>query len=73
MHKSAMKCNETLGKWCKNKHGASKIMDTSETYQHPQALTLVPIGYFSWGDMGIPKLELFYILHLISSLFIPYT
>jgi hypothetical protein len=28
-----MKCNETLSKWCKNKHGASKIMDTLETYQ----------------------------------------
>jgi hypothetical protein len=26
-----------------------------------------------WGDMGIPKLELLSILHLISSLFIPYT
>jgi hypothetical protein len=33
MHKSSTKCNETLGKWCKNKHGASKIMDTLETYQ----------------------------------------
>jgi hypothetical protein len=33
MHKSATKCNETLDKWCKNKHGASKIMDTLETYQ----------------------------------------
>jgi hypothetical protein len=33
MHKRAMKCNETLGKWCKNKHGASKIIDTLETYQ----------------------------------------
>jgi hypothetical protein len=33
MHKNATKCNETLGKWCKNKHGASKIMDTLETYQ----------------------------------------
>jgi hypothetical protein len=33
MYKSAMKCNETLGKWCKNKHGASKIMDTFETDQ----------------------------------------
>jgi hypothetical protein len=32
MHKSAMKCNETIGKWCKNKHGASKIKDTLETY-----------------------------------------
>ena len=29
-----MKCNETQGKWCKNKHGASKIMDTLETYHH---------------------------------------
>jgi hypothetical protein len=38
MHKSAMKCNETLSKWCKNKHGASKIMDTFETYH--QALKL---------------------------------
>jgi hypothetical protein len=34
MHKSATKCNETLGKRCKNEHGASKIIDTFETY-HP--------------------------------------
>jgi hypothetical protein len=27
----------------------------------------------SWGDMGIPKLELLSILHLISSLSISYT
>jgi hypothetical protein len=33
MHKSATKCNKTIGKWCKNKHGASKIIDTFETYQ----------------------------------------
>jgi hypothetical protein len=33
MYKSATKCNETIGKWCKNKHGASKIIDTFETYQ----------------------------------------
>jgi hypothetical protein len=32
MHKNATKCNETLSKWCKNKHGAAKIMDTLETY-----------------------------------------
>jgi hypothetical protein len=32
MHKSATKCNETLNKWRKNKHGASKIIDTFETY-----------------------------------------
>jgi hypothetical protein len=35
MHKSATKCNETVGKWCKNKHGASKIIDTFETYHIP--------------------------------------
>jgi hypothetical protein len=35
MHKNATKCNETIGKWCKNKHGASKIIDTFETYQKP--------------------------------------
>jgi hypothetical protein len=33
MHKSATKCNEIIGKWYKNKHGASKIIDTFETYQ----------------------------------------
>jgi hypothetical protein len=33
MHKNATKCNKTLSKWCKNKHGASKIIDTLETYQ----------------------------------------
>jgi hypothetical protein len=32
MYKSATKCNETIGKWCKNKHGASKIIDTFEMY-----------------------------------------
>jgi hypothetical protein len=26
-----------------------------------------------WGDMGIPKLELFFIFHLITSFFSPYT
>jgi hypothetical protein len=36
MHKSATKCNETVGKCCKNKHGASKIIDTLETYQHAE-------------------------------------
>jgi hypothetical protein len=33
MHKNTMKCDKTLSKWCKNKHGASKIIDTFETYQ----------------------------------------
>jgi ribonuclease HI len=38
MHKNATKCNETLNKWYKNKHGASKIMDTLETYQESAAM-----------------------------------
>jgi hypothetical protein len=33
MHKNATKCNKTQSKWCVNKHGASKIIDTFETYQ----------------------------------------
>jgi hypothetical protein len=41
MHKNATKCNKTQGKWCINKHGASKIIDTFETYQGcvPRAYT----------------------------------
>jgi hypothetical protein len=35
MHKNATKCNKTLSKWCKNKHGASKIIDTFEMFQTP--------------------------------------
>jgi hypothetical protein len=33
MHKNAMKCNKTQSKWGINKYGASKIIDTFETYQ----------------------------------------
>jgi hypothetical protein len=33
MHKDATKCYKTQSKWCVNKHGASKIIDTFETYQ----------------------------------------
>jgi hypothetical protein len=38
---------------------------------HPQALALVPLGYFL-GCVGIPKLELLSILQLISSFSNPY-
>jgi hypothetical protein len=38
---------------------------------HPQALTLVPLGYFL-GYAGIPKLRLLSILQLISSFSNPY-
>jgi hypothetical protein len=33
MHKNATKCNKTQSNWCINKHAASKIIDTFETYQ----------------------------------------
>jgi hypothetical protein len=39
---------------------------------HPQALIIVPLGYFL-GRMGIPKLEILSILQLISSFSNPYT
>jgi hypothetical protein len=32
MQKKATKSNKTQSKWCINKHGASKIIDTFETY-----------------------------------------
>jgi hypothetical protein len=44
MHKNAMKCNETLSKWCKNKHGASKIMDTLEAYQRVNRIDMVVLS-----------------------------
>jgi hypothetical protein len=49
MHKNATKCNETLSKWCKNKHGASKIIDTFETYHlfvelFPKKKKEMPVG-----------------------------
>jgi hypothetical protein len=31
-HKSVTKCRQNIGKWCKNKHETSKIIDTFETY-----------------------------------------
>jgi hypothetical protein len=32
MYKTTTKCNKTQSKWCINKHGPSKIIDTFETY-----------------------------------------
>jgi hypothetical protein len=47
MHKNATKCNKTQSKWCINKHGASKIIDTFEKYQRPK----------DEGDMGAREKE----------------
>jgi hypothetical protein len=52
MHKNATKCNKTIYKWCKNKHGASKIIDTFEMYQ---ALPLEVEG--TKGGIGAPSHE----------------
>jgi hypothetical protein len=38
MHKNATKCDKTQSKWCINKHGASKIIDTFEMYHCAQLL-----------------------------------
>jgi hypothetical protein len=46
MYKSATKCNETIGKWCKNKHGASKIIDTFDTYHPPEPSPTYPFVIF---------------------------
>jgi hypothetical protein len=45
MYKSATKCNETIDKWCKNKHGASKIIDTLETYHRARPEGSISKGY----------------------------
>jgi hypothetical protein len=50
MHKIAMKCNETLGKWCKNKHGASKIIDTFKTYHY--SIQHYGVEVFPYQDHG---------------------
>jgi hypothetical protein len=44
MHKNAMKCNKTQSKWCINKHGASKIIDTFEMYQGQSTLVVLCAG-----------------------------
>jgi hypothetical protein len=49
MHKNATKCNKTQSKWCINKHGASKIIDTFETYQ-AAAADLRRRQWFCGGD-----------------------
>jgi hypothetical protein len=60
MHKNATKCNKTLSKWCKNKHGASKIINTFETYQPSRSRVDDDGGvqYVSWkliGCLGFPR------------------
>jgi hypothetical protein len=46
-----MKCKETQGKWCKNKHGASKIIDTFETYNFHKVVHFFVHGAEIWVEM----------------------
>jgi hypothetical protein len=48
MHKNATKCNKTQIKWCINKHGASKIIDTFETYHSHSWRLRRPKLFASW-------------------------
>jgi hypothetical protein len=54
MHKNTMKCNKTQSKWCINKHGASKIIDTFEMYQGCRRVRLgrAPRGGRRWIRRG---------------------
>jgi hypothetical protein len=62
MNKNTTKCNETLSKWCKNKHGASKIIDTLETYQH--LFKNAPLNPSGPGDLSV---AIFFTISSISS------
>jgi hypothetical protein len=52
MHKNATKCNKTQSKWCINKHGASKIIDTFETYQMLTGLSTAPDNLYVVPYLG---------------------
>jgi hypothetical protein len=67
MHKSATKCNETIGKWCKNKHGASKIIDTLEMYHRPE-IGRVQKLFPATCQRGESPLEVFFIAMLASGM-----
>jgi hypothetical protein len=60
MHKNTMKCNKTQIKWCINKHGASNIIDTLETYQqslcHPSGHSAAALGPRYWLPMCLPMM-----------------
>jgi hypothetical protein len=50
MHKNTTKSNKTQSKWCINKHGASKIIDTLETYQekiYPLLISIVCLSIWT--------------------------
>jgi hypothetical protein len=53
MHKNAMKCNKTQSKWCINKHGASKIIDTFETYQGAGSAAVITNRLRGWSGVAV--------------------
>jgi hypothetical protein len=66
MHIKSTMCNKTLSKWCKNKHGASKIIDTFETYQCPKAGIFPQRGTFTI-QAALPALSEACIQHVHDS------
>jgi hypothetical protein len=56
MHKNATKCNKTVRKWCKNKHGAPKIIDTFETYQWRCTSNI--FGAIVWSVMKLASITI---------------
>jgi hypothetical protein len=55
MHKNATKCNKTQSKWCINKHGVSKIIDTFETYQPTKSRRKQPYEVAARGGSKITR------------------
>jgi hypothetical protein len=55
MHKNATKCNKTQSKWFINKHGASKIIDTFETYQTSDLCLFSSLEAVSKRLIGVGK------------------
>jgi hypothetical protein len=65
-----MKCNKTLSKWCKNKHGASKIIDMFETYQGFIGLSLFLASNYHSSVNCEPLVAL--VFHIVAGQFVNY-
>jgi hypothetical protein len=57
MHKNATMCNKTLSKWCKNRHGASKTIDTFETYHLPRWKSLLMIQTLQLSGFACRRIQ----------------
>jgi hypothetical protein len=69
MHKNATKCNKTQSKWCINKHGASKIIDTFETYQTSRLFSGAVAGEKEDFCRGVSHFQSLYFVIVLLSFF----